>query len=53
MSSLVGFGVVGVADVDSHGETEELAAEVVFEASAEDLFAVVEVLGPDKSLRRS
>ena len=27
---LIGFGVVGVADVDSHGEAEELAAEVVF-----------------------
>ena len=46
---LVGFGVVGVADVAAHGEAEEFAAEVVFEASAEDLFAVVEVLGADEA----
>ncbi len=46
---LVGFGVVGVADVAAHGEAEEFAAEVVFEASAEDLFAVVEVLRADKA----
>ena len=42
---LVGLGVVGVANVTTHGEAEELSAEVVFEASAEDLLAVVEVLG--------
>jgi len=46
---LVGFGVVGVADVAAHGEAEEFAAEVVFEAGAEDLFAVVEVLGADEA----
>lgn len=46
---LVGFGVVGVADVAAHGEAEEFAAEVVFEAGAEDLLAVVEILGTDET----
>ena len=46
---LVGFGVVGVADVAAHGEAEELAAEVVFQARAEDLLAVVEVLRADEA----
>ena len=46
---LVGFGVVGVADVAAHGQAEQLAAEVVFEAGAEDLLAVVEVLGADEA----
>ena len=46
---LVGFGVVGVADVAAHGQAEELAAEVVFEAGAQDLLAVVEILGADEA----
>ena len=46
---LVGFGVVGVADVAAHGQAEELAAEVVFEAGADDLFAVVEIFGADEA----
>ena len=46
---LVGFGVVGVADVAAHGQAEQLAAEVIFEAGAEDLLAVVEVLGADEA----
>jgi hypothetical protein len=46
---LVGFGVIGVADVAAHGEAEEFAAEVVFEACAEDLLAVVEVFGADEA----
>ncbi len=46
---LVGVDVVGVADIDPHGEAEEFAAEVVFEAGADDLFAVEEVLGPDEA----
>ena len=46
---LVGVGVVGVADVAAHGEAEELSAEVVFEAGAEDLFAVGEVFGADEA----
>ena len=46
---LVGLGVVGVADVAAHGETEEFAAEVVFEACAQDLFTVVEVFGADET----
>ena len=46
---LVGLGVVGVADVAAHGQAEQLAAEVVFEAGAEDLLAVVEILGADEA----
>ena len=41
---LVGLGVVGVADVAAHRHAEQLAAEVVFEAGADDLLAVVQVL---------
>ena len=46
---LVGFGVVGVADVAAHGEAEEFAAEVVFQAGADDLLAVVQILGADEA----
>ena len=46
---LIGFGVVGVADVAAHGQAEQLAAEVIFEAGAEDLLAVVEVFGADEA----
>ena len=37
---LVGLGVVGVADVDTHRQAEQLAAEMIFQAGADDLFAV-------------
>ena len=46
---LIGLGVVGVADVAAHGQAEELAAEVVFQAGADDLLAVVEILGADEA----
>jgi len=46
---LVGFGVVGVADVAAHGEAEEFAAEVIFEAGAEDLFSIVEIFGTNEA----
>jgi hypothetical protein len=46
---LIGFGVVGVADVAAHGEAEELAAEVIFEAGAEDLLAIVEIFRADEA----
>ena len=45
---LIGLGMVRVADVAAHRETEQLAAEVILEAGADDLLAVVEVLGPDE-----
>jgi hypothetical protein len=41
--------VVGVADVAAHGQAEQLAAEVVFQAGADDLLAVVEILGADEA----
>ena len=45
----VGFGMVGVADVAAQRHAEQLAAEVVLEAGADDLLAVVEVLRPDEA----
>ena len=46
---LVGLGVVGVADVAAHRHAEQLAAKMVFEPGANDLLAVVEVLGADEA----
>jgi len=46
---LVGFGVVGVADIATHGQAEKLAAEVIFEAGASDLLAVVQVFRADEA----
>ncbi len=46
---LVRFGMVGVADVAAHGHAEQLAAEVILQAGADDLLAVVEVLGADEA----
>ena len=46
---LIGFGVVGVADVAAHGQAEQLAAEVIFKAGADDLLAVVEILRADEA----
>ena len=46
---LVGFGVVGVADVAAHGQAEQLAAEMIFEAGAGDLLAVVQIFRPDEA----
>ncbi|MNL38327.1 hypothetical protein D3C87_1605300 [compost metagenome] len=41
--------MVGVADVTAHRHAEQLAAEVVFEAGADDLLAVVEVFRADEA----
>jgi len=38
---LIRFGMVGVADVATHRYAHELAAEMVLEARADDLLAVV------------
>ena len=46
---LVGLGVVGVADVTAHRQAEELATEVVLKAGADDLLAVIEILGADEA----
>jgi hypothetical protein len=46
---LIALGVVGVAGVAAHGDAGELAHEVILEARAGDLLAVVEVLGPDEA----
>jgi hypothetical protein len=45
---LVGLGVIGVADIAAHRDAQQLAAEVVLQAGADDLLAVVQVLGPMK-----
>ena len=46
---LVGFGVVGVADVAAHGHAQQLAAEVIFQPCADDLLAVIQVLRADEA----
>ena len=46
---LIGLGVIGVADVATHRETEHLAAIMILETGADDLFAVVEVFGIDEA----
>ena len=45
---LVGFGMVGVADIDSHRQAHELAAEMILQAGAGDLFAVKQIFRPDE-----
>ncbi len=49
---LVGLGMVGVADVATHGQSHQLAAEVVFQPGADDLLAVIEVFGADEAHHR-
>ena len=46
---LIGFGMVGVADVTAHRHAEQLAAEVIFKTGTDDLLAVVQVFGADKT----
>ena len=46
---LVGIGMVRVADVAAHRQAEQLAAEVILETGADDLLAVVQVLGADEA----
>src|SRR5215472_1484251 len=46
---LVGGGMVGVADVDAHGQSQQLTHKVIFEAGADDLALVVEILRADKA----
>src|SRR5947209_810455 len=45
---LVGGGVVGVADVAAHRQAEQLSHEVVFQAGADDLPFVIQVLRTDE-----
>nr|GFD00855.1 hypothetical protein [Tanacetum cinerariifolium] len=49
---LIGFGVVGVANVAAHRYTQQLAAEVIFKPRADDLFAVVQVFRADETHHR-
>ena len=46
---LVGLGMVGVADVHAHRQAEQLAAEMILQAGADDLLAVVEVFRADEA----
>src|SRR5262249_11511361 len=41
--------MVGVADVDAERQAEQLAAEMVLEAGADDLLAVIEIFGADEA----
>ena len=38
---LVGFGVIGVANIDTHRQTEQLSAKMIFEGSPDNLLAIV------------
>src|SRR5262249_24456665 len=44
-----GFGVVGVADVDTHWHAHELTAEVILQSGTRDLFAVEQIFRSDES----
>src|SRR5262249_61884510 len=46
---IFGLGVVGVADVDAHRHAHQLAAEMILQAGAGDLLAVVEIFRPDEA----
>ena len=46
---LVGFGVVGVADIATHGQAEQLAAKMVLQSGAGYLLGVKQILRPDKT----
>jgi len=45
---LIGFRMVCVADIATHGQAKELAHEVIFQAGADDLAFIVKVFGPMK-----
>src|SRR3981081_2828172 len=46
---LVSLSVIGVADITSHRQSKQLAAEVVLQPSAKNLFAIVKILRPNKA----
>src|ERR1700730_12103521 len=46
---LVGHGVIGVADVASHRQPQQLSHEVIFQSGANDLALVVEIFGPNEA----
>ncbi|SHV31720.1 Uncharacterised protein [Mycobacteroides abscessus subsp. abscessus] len=41
--------MIGVTDVDAHGQAKQLATEMVFQPGAHDLLTVVEVFGSNES----
>ena len=41
--------MIGVADVDSHGQAQQLAHEMIFQPGTDDLALVEEVLRPDEA----
>lgn len=46
---LIGFGMVGVAHIDTHRQTKQLAAEMVFKSGADDFLGIVKVFRPDEA----
>jgi len=46
---LVGFGVVGVANVHAQRQAEQLAAKMVLQAGPDDLLAVIQIFGADEA----
>ena len=49
---LIGGRMVCIADITTHGQTEQLAHKVVFEPCANDLTLVVEIFGADEADNR-
>ena len=46
---LVRGGVIGVADIAAHGQAQQFAHEVIFQAGADDLPLVVEIFRADEA----
>src|SRR2546422_10854180 len=46
---LIGSGVIGIANVAAHRETEELAAKMVLQPGADDLLCVSKIFRADKT----
>ena len=49
---LVGFGVVGVANVAAHRHAQHLAAKMVFQTGTDNLLAVIQILRPNETDNR-
>ena len=46
---LVGSGVIGVADITTHGQSKQFTHEMVFEPGTDDLSLVVQIFRPDET----
>src|SRR5215471_1165549 len=46
---LIGLGVIGVTDIDTERQAEQLAAEMILQPRADDLLAVKKIFRPDET----